>query len=71
MLSCTPGKERQRCVENKNRCTNRDGHCNDSSKQGFSDERLVTEVFMHSDLRLGVRSFGKHVDVAISKLEER
>ena len=67
MFSCTPGKDSQRCLEHKNRCTNGDRHYNDSSEQGFSDKRLVTELFLHSDLRLGVRSFGKNVDVAISK----
>ena len=67
MLSCTPTKERQRYVEFKNRCTNGDGHCNDSSEQGSSDERLVTEDFIHSDSKLGVRSSGRNVDVAIPK----
>ena len=65
MLSCTPGKERQRWVEHENRCTNGDRHCNDSSEQRFSDERLVPENFMHSVSILGMRSFGRHVDVPI------
>jgi hypothetical protein len=53
VLSCVPAKERRRCVEHKNHCTNRDRHCNDRSEQGSSDERLVTEGFMHSDKKLG------------------
>jgi hypothetical protein len=53
MLSCTPDKERQKCVEHKNRCTNGDRHCNDRSERGSSDEWLVTEDFMHSDKTLG------------------
>ena len=53
ILSCTPGKERQRGVEHKNHCTDGDRHCNDGSEQGSSNERVVAEGFMHSHSKLG------------------
>lgn len=40
-----------------------DRHCNHSSEWGSSDERLVTGFYAFG-FKIGVRYFGRHVDVA-------